>query len=268
MAEITGSKISALSAVTSASDANVLAGVQGSVTKKFPLSVIRDWIRGWISKIDVGLGNVDNVLQYSASNKPTATDVTYDGTTSGLSAATAQGAIDEVEGVTDTIAADLATVESSSTASVSHAVGSYLVLGGVLYRVTTAIAAGETITPGTNVAATTVTGITDGITAMLGGVVLGVYEVPANTTRNLSFVKEVKGGTLIMSGGVSSKRGMYIYSSTSTGSVGVTAVLAVAQSGLSIAGSGDDIVVVNGSNALFICVIAYKGALPTLTEPT
>lgn len=75
MAEITGSKISALPAVTSASDSDVLAGVQSSTTKKFSLSVIAAWIKGWITKSDVGLSNVANVLQYSASNKPTPTDL-------------------------------------------------------------------------------------------------------------------------------------------------------------------------------------------------
>ena len=42
------------------------------------------------------------------------------------------------------------------TATTNHAVGSYLTMGGTLYRVTTAIATGEAITPGTNVTATTV----------------------------------------------------------------------------------------------------------------
>lgn len=50
----------------------------------------------------------------------------------------------------------IATVELTSTASTSHAVGDYLMLGGVLYEVTSAIAAGETITPGTNVTPVTV----------------------------------------------------------------------------------------------------------------
>lgn len=41
-------------------------------------------------------------------------------------------------------------------ASTNYAVGAYLVHGGTLYRVTSAIASGESITPGTNVTATTV----------------------------------------------------------------------------------------------------------------
>ena len=47
--------------------------------------------------------------------------------------------------------AALAPVESSSTASQAYSVGEYLILDGVLYKVTTAIASGETITAGTNV---------------------------------------------------------------------------------------------------------------------
>lgn len=57
----------------------------------------------------------------------------------------------------------IASVEASSTASTNHAVGDHLMLDGVLYEVTAPIASGETITPGTNVSATTVTGITDGL---------------------------------------------------------------------------------------------------------
>lgn len=51
--------------------------------------------------------------------------------------------------------ANIAPVEYG-TASTNYTVGSYLVQNGVFYRVTTAIATGETIKPGTNVTATTV----------------------------------------------------------------------------------------------------------------
>lgn len=53
-----------------------------------------------------------------------------------------------------TLAGDLATVQTSATASKSYAVGEYLVLNGQLYKVTSAIANGGTITVGTNVTAT------------------------------------------------------------------------------------------------------------------
>lgn len=42
------------------------------------------------------------------------------------------------------------------TATANHAVGTYLIMGGKLYKVTTAIAAGDTIAAGTNVTQTTV----------------------------------------------------------------------------------------------------------------
>ena len=64
--------------------------------------------------------------------------------------ATAQDAIDTA---TREI---ITTVEASATASRNYAVGDYLILNGTLYAVTAAIASGSTITPGTNVTATTV----------------------------------------------------------------------------------------------------------------
>ena len=52
---------------------------------------------------------------------------------------------------------DLATVESTATASKAYAVKNYLVYNGQLYKVTSAIASGGTITPGTNVTAVKIT---------------------------------------------------------------------------------------------------------------
>jgi len=49
--------------------------------------------------------------------------------------------------------ANLAPVETTSTASQAYAVNSFLVYGGQLYRVTAAIAQGDTLTVGTNIAA-------------------------------------------------------------------------------------------------------------------
>lgn len=48
-------------------------------------------------------------------------------------------------------------------AGTNYAIGDHLMLGGVLYEVIVAISSGETITPGTNVATTTVVEITDGL---------------------------------------------------------------------------------------------------------
>lgn len=74
--EIEGTKISALTAASAASDSDVLAGVQDNATKKFSLSVIKAWVKGWISKTDVGLGNVENERQYSSANPQPANKTT------------------------------------------------------------------------------------------------------------------------------------------------------------------------------------------------
>jgi hypothetical protein len=51
---------------------------------------------------------------------------------------------------------DFATVEESTTASKSYAVGDFLILYGLLYKVTSAISSGGAIAIGTNVTRTTV----------------------------------------------------------------------------------------------------------------
>lgn len=53
-------------------------------------------------------------------------------------------------------ASNLATIESSTTASQAYSEGDYLVLNGQLYDVIADIASGETLTVGTNISATTV----------------------------------------------------------------------------------------------------------------
>lgn len=57
--------------------------------------------------------------------------------------------------IRDSALACIATVENG-VASTNYAIGAYLVRNGALYRVTRAIATGESITPGTNVTQTTV----------------------------------------------------------------------------------------------------------------
>lgn len=60
-----------------------------------------------------------------------------------------------MQSATSTASSIIAPVENGK-ASKSYAVGSYLMRGGKLYRVTSAIASGNNITPGTNVSETTV----------------------------------------------------------------------------------------------------------------
>ncbi len=52
------------------------------------------------------------------------------------------------------IVGSVATIESSP-ATATHAVGDYIVYNGQLYKVTSAISVGQTLTPGTNISATT-----------------------------------------------------------------------------------------------------------------
>lgn len=65
----------------------------------------------------------------------------------------------------------LATVESTTTASKAYAVGDYLVYNGILYKVISAIDSGETLTPNTNIEATTagaeLTSLNNGLAAPL-----------------------------------------------------------------------------------------------------
>lgn len=61
-----------------------------------------------------------------------------------------------VEEKTKAIKETIAPVEDGYTASQSYVVGSFLYVGDTLYKVTSAIASGATITPNTNVTATTV----------------------------------------------------------------------------------------------------------------
>lgn len=115
MPDTVNQKISELPAATSPGNNDVLAGVQSNTTKKFTLSALKTFFQNGLvptsrkvnnkalsaditlDKSDIGLGNVDNVQQYSASNKPSSADVTYDGTIGGVipvGGGTVKGALD------------------------------------------------------------------------------------------------------------------------------------------------------------------------------
>lgn len=91
------------------------------------------------------------------------------------------------------------------------------------------------------------------------------YQIPANTTGTLGFSTELKDGLLVVSAGDAGKRGLYIYGSTSTGGIVLTTILAPTQTGLTITASGNNIVIVNKTFALFALVMPFQGSLPTLT---
>ena len=62
----------------------------------------------------------------------------------------------QVNGKVMPTTSEIATVETTTTASKAYAVGDLLIYNGTLYKVTSAISSGGTITIGTNVSATTV----------------------------------------------------------------------------------------------------------------
>lgn len=72
---VTGTRINDLPAAQDLTGTDVLAGVNSSATRKFSLSSILAWIKNQMTKADVGLDNVANVLQYSAANKPSPSDL-------------------------------------------------------------------------------------------------------------------------------------------------------------------------------------------------
>lgn len=75
--------------------------------------------------------------------------------------AAAQDTIDAAQDAEiETLAGSLAMVESSP-ATTAHVIGEYIVYNGQLYKVTAAIAQGETLTPGTNIAAVNNGGLND-----------------------------------------------------------------------------------------------------------
>ena len=93
-------------------------------------------------------------------------------------------------------------------------------------------------------------------------------QVDANKTATFTFSNgDPKDGLLVMSAGATTltKRGLYIYGCTTTGPIATTAILAPTQSGMSVTDSGRTFKIVNGSSALFVCVLAFQGSLPTVT---
>lgn len=90
----------------------------------------------------------------------------------------------------------LATVESTSTASQAYAVGDYLVYNGILYKVISAINSGETLTPNTNIEATTtgaeLTSLNNGLTRNKKGTTVNL----SNSTTDYTFPSD---GYLIVS---------------------------------------------------------------------
>ena len=82
-----GAKISSLPAAAQADiqTTDVVAGVSGGATKKITFATVLAWIAARLSKSDVGLGNVDDIRQYSASNPPPYPVTSVNGETGAVS---------------------------------------------------------------------------------------------------------------------------------------------------------------------------------------
>ena len=103
---------------------------------------------------------LDNTVVVS-DTQPTATEnKLWVDTDAGAGTSYQIPTVAEMEAADNTILGNLATIESSQ-ATAAHAVGEYIVLNGQLYKVTAAIAAGQTLTVGTNIAAVSGGGLND-----------------------------------------------------------------------------------------------------------
>lgn len=120
-----------------------------------------------------------------------------------------------------------ANIQTSTTASKAYAKGDYFVLNGTLYRVTTAIANGATITIGTNAVATNIGGELNSKIKTLGFLKAGLSITGASTIGSFTlpvgewlFLERVYASTagevaLTVNGGVSlhtnALNGSYVY---------------------------------------------------------
>ena len=95
----------------------------------------------------------DIVYIITDDNAVSADDVDYDNASSGLTATDVQEAVDELA-EEKANQAQLAYVETGTTASRNYAIGEYLCWNGLLYRAKTAISSGAAFTVGTNIADT------------------------------------------------------------------------------------------------------------------
>lgn len=99
----------------------------------------------------------------------------------------------------------------------------------------------------------------------LSGITTMKYAQSASTTRYATFKTEIKSGILILSAGGTTKHGLYIFGSTSSGAIGITTIHAPSQSGMSVTASGQTITVSNGSSALYWLILMWNGDLPTIS---
>lgn len=102
-------------------------------------------------------------------------------------------------------AGSIATVEKSPAVA-NHSIGEFILYGGDLYEVTAAIAAGETLVVGTNIAAAS---IGDELSALNNGLMSVGFSSPETVT--FPFTADKSGMLLVQAGATSSSTGAYVY---------------------------------------------------------
>lgn len=100
------------------------------------------------------------------------------------------------------------------------------------------------------------------------------FEIAPNTTRYLVFQAEHKDGVLITSTNgtsASEKVGLYVFGSSASNTIAMTAIKAVTRTGLSITSLSNTVIeIVNPSGYMWVEVLMIYGNAPTLqsTLPT
>lgn len=117
---------------------------------------------------------LDNTVVVS-DTQPTATEnKLWVDTDAGAGSTYQVPTVAEMETADNTILGNLATIETSPTTA-SHVIGEYIVYNGQLYTVTASIAAGATLTVGTNIQAISASQIAQRIYHLAGGASVSLY---------------------------------------------------------------------------------------------
>ena len=143
--------------------------------------------------------------------------------------------------------ADIATIESGTTASRAYGIGELVYVSGTLYRVKTAIASGATFTVGTNIEPANVSDVVSNIPTInttlnnLKNRFEGLIEVPASVTTAKLFcynvavaVANMSDGSTVVKNAVWAGQDYYLFVATRWGDI-ITGILSNRASILSFA---------------------------------
>ena len=216
---------------------------------------------GRIDTVTSRSDNWETTVAWGAYEKLPASDVSYDNTGSGLSADTAQGAIDELfeEKANQS---QLAYIESGSTASRAYAVGEYFCWSGLLYRAKTAIASGASFTVGTNCEAVSSGGLND-----LNSKTVQFKSISATAGQTVTITTTLGICSLLMSvsGSTDVRTGLYALQGWSTGVSDRIATPINAASSITISGINSGWSIATGTGTRTFVFIVLSGEINTLS---